>query len=41
MSKNNEKNEEKLSAKEKREIIKRTLKAVKVADGGYFIKDTI
>lgn len=41
MSKNNEKNEEKLSAKEKREIIKRTLKAVKVADSGYLIRDTI
>ena len=41
MSKNNKNNEDRLSAKEKREIIKRTLKAVKVADGGYFIKDTI
>lgn len=41
MSKNNEKNEEKLSAKEKREIIKRTLKAVSVADSGYLIKDII
>ena len=41
MSKNNEKNEEKLSAKERREIIKRTLKAVRVADSGYLIRDTI
>ena len=41
MSKNNEKNEEKLSAKQKREIIKRTLKAVRVADSGYLIRDTI
>lgn len=41
MSKNNNNNEEKLSAKEKREIIKRTLKAVSVADSGYLIKDII
>lgn len=41
MSKNNNNNEEKLSAKEKREIIKRTLKAVRVADSGYLIRDTI
>ena len=41
MSKNNEKNEEKLSAKEKREIIKRILKTVRVADSGYLIRDTI
>lgn len=40
MSKN-ENNEEKLSAKEKREIIKRTLKAVRVADSGYLVRDTI
>lgn len=37
MSKNNNNNEEKLSAKEKREIIKRTLKAVKlIAKGGIY-----
>ncbi len=41
MSKNNNNNEEKLSTKEKREIIKRTLKAVRVADSGYLIRDTI
>lgn len=40
MSKN-ENNEEKLSAKEKREIIKRTLKAVRAADSGYLVRDTI
>lgn len=40
MSKN-ENNEEKLSAKEKRAIIKRTLKAVRVVDSGYLIRDTI
>lgn len=41
MNQNNNNNEEKLSAKEKREIIKRTLKAVSVADSGYLIKDII
>lgn len=41
MSKNNENKEERLSAKEKREIIKRTLKAIRIADSGYFIREII
>lgn len=38
---NNEKDEEMLSAKEKREVIKRTLKAVRAADSGYLIRNTV
>lgn len=37
----NENKEAKLSAKEKREIIKRTLKAVNAADKGFVARDTI
>lgn len=41
MSKNNKNNEDGLSTKKRREIIKRTLKAIKVADSGYFIREII
>lgn len=41
MSKNNKNNEGGLSANERREIIKRTLKAIRIADSGHFIREVI